>query len=104
MMTQEEILRVQRAVRRALYGCLCSMLAALLIGIGNIAYTNHVDEKRYAVARQTERDRREAEEQNRLIVCQVARGQAEALEGAESDAGRKARAAWIALAVRFNCE
>jgi hypothetical protein len=103
MMTPEEILRVRRAVRHALYGCLCSMLAALAIGLGNVAYSNYLDERSHREARQLDVERARQAEETRQLVCSLALAQAAALEDATSGPGQKSRDAWRALAVRFNC-
>jgi hypothetical protein len=102
-MTQEEILRVHHAVRLALYGCLCSVLAALLIGVGNVAYSNYLDERSHREARQLEQTRAQVAEQTRQLVCSLAMAQAEAFKGATSLPGQKSRDAWLALAARFKC-
>ena len=98
-----DILRLRRAVATALYGCLCSVIAALVIGIGTLAYANHLDDRQRAEAREQDRGRAVIAEQTRQLVCQLAVAQRDAFSEATSEPGRKSLAAWAAMAVRFNC-
>jgi hypothetical protein len=99
----EAIRQLRAVLRRVVYGVALLALAAVVIGIGNIAYTNRVDERRARSAAQVEIARSAVAEQNRLLVCSLAIAQAEALNGAGSEAGRRSHDAWVALATRFNC-
>jgi hypothetical protein len=100
---EREIRRLRRAVATALYGCLVSMIAALAIGIGTLAYANHLDDRQRAEAREQERGRAVIAEQTRQLFCQLAIAQRDAFSEAASEPGRKSQAAWAAMAVRFNC-
>lgn len=101
--TETEIEHLRATLRRVVYGVALLALAALAIGIGNVYYTNRVDERRAAAARQVETARAAVAEQNRQLVCSLALAQGEALQDAATEAGRKSHDAWIALAIRFNC-
>lgn len=99
-MTDQDI---RHAVRKIIYGCLVTLAAALAIGVGNVAYTNHVDGRRRH-AEQVERDARARTAfETTQLVCQLAIAQSEALRDATSPAGIKSRDTWIALAHRFSC-
>ncbi len=100
---ETELTRLRAVLRRVVYGVACLALAAVVIGVGNVAYTNRVDERRAHAAAQVEVARHAAAEQNRLLVCSLALAQAEAFQDATSEPGRKSREAWLALVERFNC-
>ncbi len=100
---EREIARLRVLLRRVVYGITLLSVAAVVIGVGNVAYTNRVDERRAQAAAQVDIARRAAAEQNRLLVCSLALAQAEAFKDATSDPGRKSREAWTALAERFHC-
>lgn len=104
MSQADDVAGLRRALRKVIYGVLVAVLAALLVGVGNVAYTNSVDAHRRAEAVRQERARAAAGEQTRQLVCQLAMAQADAFSDAASDAGQKSLAAWRAMLVRFNCE
>lgn len=99
----QEIDHLRALLRRVVYGVALLAAAAVVIGIGNVVYTNRVDERRAHAAAQVDVARRAAAEQNRQLVCSLALAQAEAFQDATSEPGRKSRAAWVAMAERFNC-
>jgi hypothetical protein len=105
--SQEDLERaiadLRRGMRRLIYGTLMSVIAILVIGIGNVAYSNYLDERSHREARQLEIARADVAEQNRRLVCSLAVAQAEAFKDATSAPGQKSRDAWLALAARFNC-
>jgi hypothetical protein len=98
----EEVHRIRRSVRLALYGCLIALVTALALAIGNVAYSNHLDGRQRAEAARAVAARSEAAERSRFVVCRVAIEQAEALTEA-TGAGIKARQAWIDLQAEFHC-
>lgn len=98
-----EIARLRALLRRVVYGVALLAAAAVVIGIGNVVYTNRVDERRARAAEQVDIARRATAEQNRQLVCSLAVAQAEAFQDATSEPGRKSRAAWMAMVERFNC-
>lgn len=101
---QLEVTRLRRAIRPALYGAALSIAAMIAIGVGNVAYTNRVDEQRARAAEQVEIARRTQAEQTRQLVCSLAVAQAAALDGAATEAGRKSHDAWQAMIDRFACK
>lgn len=98
-----EIDRLRYLLRRVVYGVAFLALAAVAIGIGNVAYTNRVDARRAHAAEQVEIARRTAAEQTRQLVCTLALAQAEAFRDATSEPGRKSHDAWQAMIDRFHC-
>jgi hypothetical protein len=101
---QREIARLRRAIRLAFYGAALSIAAMIAIGVGNVAYTNRVDEQRRAEASVQAQARQVAGEQTRQLVCSLAVAQAEAFRDATSDPGRRSRDAWQAMIDRFACK
>jgi predicted negative regulator of RcsB-dependent stress response len=100
---EREIEHLRTILRRVVYGVLVAVIAAVAIGVGNVYYTNRVDERRARAAAQVEIARQAVAEQNRQLVCSLALAQAEALQDATSEPGRKSYAAWRAMVDRFHC-
>jgi hypothetical protein len=94
---------IRRVIRKLIYGTMAAVVAALLVGVGNVAYTNSVDHKREASRVAVEHERAALAEQNRQLVCALAIAQADAFQDATSPAGQKSRDAWLAMADRFHC-
>lgn len=100
---ENAIASLTRALRKGLYGVLVLGVALLVVGVGNVAYTNGVDSRRRAEATEQDRERARAGEQTRQLVCSLAVAQAEAFSDATSPAGQKSLAAWRAMSDRFHC-
>lgn len=100
---ENAIASLRRALRKTIYGVLVAVLAALLVGVGNVAYTNSVDGRRRAEVAQQAAARAQVQEQTRQLVCQLAIAQADAFSDATSAAGQKSLAAWRAMTERFHC-
>jgi hypothetical protein len=83
--------------RQLAYLAIVQAVSILALALGGYGYINYVDQRR--VAAQHANDK-----QTRLIVCQIALGQADAFREASSQTGIQAREGWLALARQFHCE
>ena len=90
--------------RQWAYLTLINFLSVLAIGVGGYAYTNYVNDQRIRDERRASAARAVQAEQTRLIVCQIALGQADAFRESTSPTGIQARDGWLALAREFHCE
>jgi hypothetical protein len=72
-------------------------LTIVALALGGYGYINYVDHRRVE-------SERASQAQTRLIVCQIALGQADAFREASSPVGVQAREGWLALARQFRCE
>jgi hypothetical protein len=86
------------------YLALCQALMFIMLGLGGYGYTNYVDQRRADDERRAAAERQRQAEETRLIVCQVALGQADAFREATSPTGQQARAGWLKLAQQLHCE
>jgi predicted negative regulator of RcsB-dependent stress response len=86
------------------YLCLTLFVGFLLVGLGNVGYTQHVDHQRTKAERAAAAARAAQSEQMRQIVCRVAQRQAEAFRDATSPVGQDARQGWLDLAAQMNCD
>lgn len=88
---------------RLAYLALALFGAFLLVGVGNVGYTNYVDQRRVEGEREAAAARALQSEQTRQLVCNLALSQIEVFSGSTTPVGMKALASWSALAGSFNC-
>jgi len=79
------------------YFAVVQAMTIIALALGGYGYTNYVDQRRVE-------GERENQAKTRLIVCQIALGQADAFREATSTIGQQAREGWLALARQFRCE
>lgn len=103
MTETEELTRLRRAVRWALYGCLLALAAALAVGVGNVAYTNNVDRDRAAATAKAEAERAASAEQTKATFCQAAIAQRNAFDQSTTQVGRDAYNGWQELITTLGC-
>lgn len=87
------------------YLSIALFLGFLLVGAGNLAYTDHVDSERARAEQQANDARAQQAEATRQLVCELANGYLRIYRDnpPQNETQQQVRATWAAMASRFLC-
>lgn len=91
--------------RDRVYAAVVVFVTLMAVGLGNVLYTNHVDERRAASERAGKAAQRRAAEQTKAAVCAMILANVTVYDETPptSPAGRNLAESWDLLSAQFGC-
>ena len=91
--------------RKKVYAAVVTFVTLVAVGVGNVLYTNHVDERRQESARAATAAQRKAGEQVKAVVCAMILANVRVYDETPppSAAGRNLADSWDLLSKQFGC-
>jgi energy-converting hydrogenase Eha subunit H len=90
---------------KVIYAAVVVFVTLVAVGVGNVLYTNHVDQRRVESARVAAEAQRRQAEQTLAAVCALVLANVQVYDEtpATTAAGKNAEAAWDTLKTQFSC-